>query len=228
MEIIIFFFVLGFVLISLGKYGESLSKKENQKSTILKDQTKQPSTIPDEILEQKFDEVIEKLSNGYFSKEFESSLMLKKGERLVFDLPGITYCQEKTIKFKGNHQGFSVRIMKGVSYRFGGFEGGSEQKVVPIDEGSLILTNKRFVFSGSSKSIEFPLSKIVTIDPLDDGIMINRTGKTKMEYYLNTTNFSVLLKIYPEEGENFKKDEVTYSMTGFELKKLVQKLLQDE
>ena len=37
------------------------------------------------------------------------------------------------------------------SYRFGNFEATSEKKVVQIDQGNLMLTNKRVVFSGLSK-----------------------------------------------------------------------------
>jgi len=42
-------------------------------------------------------------------------------------------------------------VMKGVSMRFGGFQGGVEKQISPIDEGNFILTNKRIVFVGEKK-----------------------------------------------------------------------------
>ena len=48
-------------------------------------------------------------------------------------------------------QGFSVRVMKGVSYRFGDFEAAAEKRVSPLDTGHFILTNKRLIFSGTKK-----------------------------------------------------------------------------
>lgn len=183
------------------------------------------NNIPDEVLERSYNNLITSFIEGKHSNSFNSNVLLKKGEVLVFDIPGISYCEERSVKIKGNTQGFSIRIMKGVSYRFGQFEGGVEQKVTQLDSGNLTLTNKRLIFSGSTKSIEYSLSKIVSLNPLDNGIMINRTGKTKMEYFLNTTNLSVDIKITPDEGDNFKEDTIEWSLNGIEFKKLIQNIL---
>ena len=113
------------------------------------------------------------------------------------------------------------------SYRFGGFEGGVEKKVVTLDTGNFTLTNKRLIFSGSTKSVEYPLSKIVTIDTLENGIVINRSGKTKMEYFLNTTNISLVLKVTPEDGEDFVEEKVDYKLKGIEVKKIIERIVQN-
>tara|TARA_B110000116_G_C16620940_1_gene483755 strand:- start:84 stop:434 length:351 start_codon:yes stop_codon:yes gene_type:complete len=115
-----------------------------------------------------------------------------------------------------------------VSYRFGGFEGAPVQEVVELDTGNFILTNNRLIFSGSTDSVEYPLSKIVTIEPLEDGILVNRYGKRKMEYFLGTTQLSSTLTIHPDEGETFEADSVEYPFTGIEVRKLVQLLIQGE
>ena len=92
--------------------------------------------------------------------------------------------------------------------------------------GNFTLTSKRLIFSGNTKSVEYPLNKIVSITPLDNGVMINKSGKTKMEYFLNTTNLSVSITIIPDEGDDFEQDTVKYEMTGFELKKIIEKIIQ--
>ena len=188
----------------------------------------QPSQIPEYVLEREFDVMLDRFSKGEFAGQFNSSLMLQRGEKLILDIPGISYCEEKTVKTKGSYQGFSVRVMRGVSYRFGGFEGAPGQEVVELDTGSFILTNKRLIFSGSTDSVEYPLSKIVTIEPLEDGILVNRSGKRKMEYFLGTTQLSSTITIHPDEGETFEADSVQYPFTGIEVRKLVQLLIQGE
>ncbi len=190
--------------------------------------SRQPSQIPEYVLEREFDVMLDRFSKGEFAGQFNSSLMLKRGEKLILDIPGISYCEEKTVKTKGSYQGFSVRVMRGVSYRFGGFEGAPVQEVVELDTGSFILTNKRLIFSGSTDSVEYPLSKIVTIEPLEDGILVNRSGKRKMEYFLGTTQLSSTITIHPDEGETFEADSVQYPFTGIEVRKLVQLLIQGE
>ena len=184
------------------------------------------SNIPENTLNWWFDELVDQLSNGDLSSRFTSNVILKKGEKLIVDIPQVQYCEERTVKFKGNTQGMSVRLMKGVSYRFGTFEGGVEKKIVTLDTGNFTITNKRLIFSGNTKSVEYPLSKIVTIDPLEEGIVINRSGKTKMEYFLKTTNISINLKIKPKEGEDFKEEMVEWKLTGVEVKKLVEQTIQ--
>ena len=171
--------------------------------------------------------MINNFVSGELGKQLSSNILLKKGENLILEVPGVSYCEERTVKFKGGTQGFSVRLMKGVSYRFGSFEGGVEKKVIPLDNGNFTLTNKRLIFSGNTKSVEYSLNKIVSITPLDNGVMINKSGKTKMEYFLNTTNLSISITITPEEGDDFEKDTVKYELTGIELKKIIEKIIQN-
>ena len=47
-----------------------------------------------------------------------------------------------------------------------------------------------------------------------------------MEYFLNTTNLSMSLKIIPEENENFKEEIVKYKLNGYEFRELIQKILK--
>ena len=186
------------------------------------------SKIPQEVINKQFDKVVDSFVAGENASSFPTNLLLKKGERLIFDIPDIQCCEERNIKIKGGYQGFSVRIMKGVSYRFGGFEAKAEKKVVPIDVGNFILTNKRVVFSGEKKSNDYPLSKIVTVEPLDNGILINKSGKQKMEYYIGTNNVSISLTISPEhaKGETWEEETISYELRGEEVIKIIQKLIQ--
>ena len=191
-----------------------------------KKEVKKVSNVPEETLNWWFDELVNQLSDGDMASSFTSNVLMKKGEKLVLSIPSVDYCEERVVKFKGTTQGVSVRLMKGVSYRFGGFEGGTEQQIVTLDTGDFSLTNKRLIFSGQTKSVEYPLSKIVTIDTLENGVVINRSGKTKMEYFTGTTNISLNITIKPKEGDNFNQEVVPYELTGIEVKKIIESIVQ--
>ena len=198
------------------------NKSETTKTIISKPVSK---NIPEAVLEKYFDEVVDEFVSGEMANRFQTNLILKRGEHLVFDIPEIQLCEERTVKVKGGYQGFSVRIMKGLSYRFGGFEGGSEQQVVPIDEGRLIFTNKRLVFSGERYSKDMPFSKLNTVTPLDNGIVIGVSGKQKREYYIGTDTLEIKLTIIPDSEENFQEETITWRLSGEEVRQMVQKLV---
>jgi hypothetical protein len=181
---------------------------------------------PDEMIEKYWDEVIDEFANGDYGDSFDSNLLLRKGEHLILDLPQIELCEERTVKMKGGHQGFSIRIMKGVSYRFGSFEGGREMKVVPLDSGSFIITNKRILFSGSTTQRDFPLNKINTIDVMENGITLSRSGKTKTEYYIGFDVLKIPMTITPDENEKFDEYEHTFIFDGYHVRQIIQKLIQ--
>jgi len=185
--------------------------------------------IPKEILEKEFDEVLEEFVEGKYSKSFPSNLLLKKDERLIFDCPEIQLCEDKIVKSGGSYMGFSVRMMKGVSMRFGGFQGGVEKQVSPIDEGNFILSNKRIVFVGEKKSVEFPLTHINTIDVIENGFSLSRKRKTKTEYFIGFDVIGFELKVSPNinKGEDFDEDIVKWNLTGEEVKSIIQQLLQE-
>src|SRR6056297_2840301 len=135
---------------------------------------------------------LEKVSNGDFSELPESvmsniSIILKKNETPLIALADVVTLVEERVRYtyQGGSSGVSLRIMKGVSYRVGGFKGErvpvEEQKI--IDVGSLVITNKRVIFTGPKKSTSFNINKIIGIEVYDDGIRVNREGKQKAEYF---------------------------------------------
>ena len=227
MELLGFIFFI-FLLIMFYRWMKDDTTEDTSFNTISPDELPLTSNnIPQQILEEKFDETVDEFVKGEHGKQFDTNLLLKKGEYLIFDLPQISLCEERSVKLKGGYQGFSVRLMKGVSYRFGGFQGGSEQKVIEIDSGNLTLTNKRMVFSGEKTSKDISLSKINTIQSLVDGISITRSGKQKTEYYVGTDVLEIDMTISPQSGETIQEETVKWKMSGMELKSVIKKLLQE-
>ena len=106
---------------------------------------------------------------------------LQKGEAIVWAFTGCEYWEDKTKRsFQGGSRGVSVKVMKGVYYRVGAFNGSpvySTERVL-VDRGVVYMTNNNIYFSGPSKSLRMPYSKIVSFEPFEDGIGIMRDAQT--------------------------------------------------
>lgn len=66
-------------------------------------------------------------------------------------------------EYRGGSRGVGLRIMKGVTYRFGSSRGSSVpiKEFVPIDQGALTITNQRVAYIGLRKSFSVPWKKIL-------------------------------------------------------------------
>ena len=91
----------------------------------------------------------------------------------------MTMWQEKVKReMVGSHSGFSFRVMKGVTYRTGGFRGHPVETsyMENMGIGKLCVTNKHIIFMGRERSIKVPYSKIIGINPYSDGMEVQRDG----------------------------------------------------
>jgi hypothetical protein len=117
--------------------------------------------ITNELLENLI--FVEDILNS--EEEQTSNLRLKKAERLLKELHGVSLIEPRraTAKYEGGHAGVSVRIAKGVYWRVGK----SKARRVPqgdilkiIDRGVLHITNQRAVFTGSMLNREWRWDKL--------------------------------------------------------------------
>jgi hypothetical protein len=122
---------------------------------------KNRSLITYELLENL--NFIEEILNS--EEEQTSNLRLKKAERLLRELHGVSLIEPRRApaKYEGGHSGVSVRIAKGVYWRVGK----SKARRVPqgdimkiIDSGVLHITNQRAVFTGSMLNREWRWDKL--------------------------------------------------------------------
>ena len=91
-------------------------------------------------------------------------IILAKGEDALWCYNNVTMYQEKVKReMVGSHSGFSYRVMKGVTYRTGGFKGHPVETsyMENMGLGSLYVTNKNIIFMGQTRSIKVPYSKII-------------------------------------------------------------------
>lgn len=118
-----------------------------------------------------------KVSNDKNSLPFN----FQKNEQIIWLFADVDYYEQKTKRqYQGGSRGVSVRIAKGVYYRVGAFKGESINitETVHTDTGLMAITNKHIYFSGSQKSFRVNFNKIVSFQPYDDGIGIQKDGVT--------------------------------------------------
>jgi hypothetical protein len=102
----------------------------------------------------------------------------------------------------GAYGGPSIRVAKGVYFRVDGFKAQSHDEMKNVDQGIIILTNTRIVFSGSKRTVNISLGKIISIEPYSDAIALRREGKEKTQYFVGINNttltFSISSRKYQE------------------------------
>lgn len=115
-------------------------------------------------------------------------IILKRAEEAVLVLPNITFKEPHAVRTSvGGYAGPTIRIAKGISFRLGGgtSRSVSHDEIKTIDKGTLTITNKRLIFTGSMKTLNYNLSKILSITDFKDGIGIQRDNKQKTEYFID-------------------------------------------
>jgi hypothetical protein len=109
------------------------------------------------------------------------TLNLQKGEQIIWHFPGVRYFEDKTRKqYVGSSSGVSIRIARGVYYRFGEFRGHPVEHTerVHVDDGALTVTTKQLYFVGPRKSFRIRHDKIVSFIPFSDGVGVVRDAAT--------------------------------------------------
>lgn len=106
---------------------------------------------------------------------------LHKNEQLVWAFSDVEYLEDRTRhQYVGGSHGVSIRVLKGVYYNVGAFKGHPIEYTerTYVDSGWVLVTNKHIYFSGSSKSLRVPYTKIITFLPFENGFGIMRDAAT--------------------------------------------------
>lgn len=107
-------------------------------------------------------------------------ILLGKDEKCFLKFEGIELYEDRSIRdTTGGYGGFGFRVAKGISFRVGGFKarGESHMEKRRIDKGALYVTNKRYIFDGSTKNIDGYLKEVISVEAYDDGLKISRANK---------------------------------------------------
>ena len=116
---------------------------------------------------------------GHFI-EMDTTMLLKPGEVCYAEVGAGLLKEVAEREFRGGSQGISVPLGHGVRYRTGAFRGhmvtiGTHWQVV--DSGMLTVTDKRVVYHGERKTLEFSFDKLATLNVYSDAIDLGVTSR---------------------------------------------------
>lgn len=157
--------------------------------------------------------LMEKINSGELKVKViraDIPVILQKNEDALCVLPNICLCEFRVVRVSGGgYGGTNFRVTKGISLRFGKFSSRSEShpEMRKIDEGTLVITNKRFVYSGALKTVQIDLRKIVQIDPFDDGIGLHKENREKTQYF-SWTDLDALMGAISTRSEGRARNEL--------------------
>ena len=124
--------------------------------------------------------MLKQLQQGIIPQShFRAPVLLGKDEVILWCYDGVTMYQEKVKReMVGSHSGFSFRVMKGVTYRTGGFKGHPVEHsyMDNAGTGSLYITTKHLIFHSSVRSVKIPYKKIIGLNPYQDGMGVQQDG----------------------------------------------------
>src|SRR5438067_5822189 len=142
------------------------------------------------------------------AKEFFDKL-IATGKITVPDTPLVLATDETALLHEPSKliEARATRLYAGAGTRvkgvyIGGGESGSVQRLKELDSGTLTLTTKRLVFTGSMESRVVNVKDIVSVEPLADAIQITAGKRAKRQVYLvrNPIIWATLTKYVIEGG----------------------------
>lgn len=109
-------------------------------------------------------------------------ILLQRGEVCHFAASDVTYKEMRTVTKRVNYGGptASVRIMKGVRWRFGSIavQRVTQDVLTEVDKVDMYITNKRLFLRGGRKNTSVPLTKVAHFTLFSDGLQVEKdTGK---------------------------------------------------
>lgn len=187
------------IRISEGGVSDEEQKKINREAEALKKQ---------EIAKQKekdANDFLRGLENGSIPINYsgQSPVILKKDELISIIMENINLQEPRAVRqTNAAYGGPTIRVAKGVSFRMGGTSARSEshEEIRVIDNGKLVLTNKRLIFIGTKRTVNIDLRKIMAIVPYKDGIESQRENKQKPEYFTGTDKHTINYTINGRSG----------------------------
>ena len=153
---------------------------------------------------------------GVFLPSEHTTLILKKDETSLLDTP-VSLLKEVTDReYVGGSRGVSIPLGGGVRYRAGAMRGhmvtiGTHWAVA--DDGTLTVTDRRIVYHGGRKTLEFPFAKLATLNVYSDAIDLGVTTRQTTSSF-STSNADLIAGII--HGAISHQDDVTILKISFQ------------
>ncbi len=143
--------------------------------------------------------ILRDLQQGRLPQRYiQAPILLGKNEVVLWCYPQVTMYQEKVRReYVGRTSGWSFRVVKGVTYRTGGFKGHPMEHgyMNKEGEGNLYVTNKHIIFQSPTRSLKVAYNKLIGITPYSDGMELQRDGANAKRVALQGFDCSFILNI---------------------------------
>ncbi|HXC77864.1 MAG TPA: hypothetical protein VNU19_12510 [Candidatus Acidoferrum sp.] len=116
----------------------------------------------------------------------QSPLIPRKGEEACLAVPATLARNQTRRQWVGASQGFSFPIgHTGIRYRVGSFRGHpvEQQLLTKLDAGTLVVSNQRLAFIGSTKSTAVAYAKLLHVECYSDALAVFQEGREKPDFY---------------------------------------------
>jgi hypothetical protein len=151
--------------------------------------------------------LLTEIQNGNLPTVFVSNLVLQKAERIYWSEQGSLF-EERVVRrrYEGGSHGVSFRIAKGVSYRVGAHRGQlvTDKAIIPVSAGDFIVTSKRVIFRGDTKSFNYKLDKLLDIHFYSDGVRVtDDKGKVRLVQFAEAANGDLVGAVLSQAINNY-------------------------
>jgi len=124
------------------------------------------------------------------------NVILQKSEAAYWSEPA-SILEQRVVRrrYEGGSHGVSIRIAKGLSYRVGAHRGQvvTDKEVQAVSSGELIITTKRVIFRGNTKSFNLRLNKLLELKFYSDGVRLtDDKGKPRIVRFSDKSNTDIV------------------------------------
>lgn len=135
--------------------------------------------------------ILDHYKTGHRMFDKQANILLKKDEKVIYKMNNIKLNEPKSVRVTNSaHYGSSHRRGKrSTGFGVSKSVGESHDVIKNVDVGEMVITNKRFVFSGAKKNVDVNISQITGVTPYDNGIKLQRKNKQKAEYFVGINNY---------------------------------------
>ncbi len=126
------------------------------------------------------------------------NIILETGEQPHHQIRA-RFLEERAVRVSG---GGAVRVVRGVY--LSGSKSESHGELRTLDNGVLLLTNKRLIFNGDLRSTEYKLNKVISVEEYKDAVEIGVSNKQKVQIFVvdDPHKLTIYLRMAVKKAKN--------------------------
>lgn len=179
------------ILCAKKKKQRTAQQQENESKSVEENEKKEQ-----EELKIKWEKIKNEIATNGLPTLTVKTLQLTKNEICHF-AGDASFCKIKreTVGYEGGSRGFSFRLIKGVNFRIGNYQGHYiKTDYTEKTNGTIYLTNKRIIFTALKNSSTIKYKDIINLNAYDNMLQIQTENKVYMFQIVDSLTFMVILE----------------------------------